>query len=479
MKLVQYISCCLIALSLISCDDFLDTPPRSQLSLQGFWKTESDAELGVAAIYNSLQLAFEQNFWYWGEFRGDNFILNDRPGESIQATISNNLTITTQGADWSSLYQAIAHANIAIERIPEIPDFSSKNDLLAQVHAMRALMYFYAVRIWGDVPNVQTIVDDLGVDLNQGRASVSDIYDQIILPDLSKAESLIKTNRNRNLFSRGGILALKAHIFAWPGSHQNYDTVRDAIIELESLGYELETSEGAWSNIFRGNGSSNEIIFWLAWNFAEDGNNGGHAQFAGFTPNIVPPETVEEKWKNSIPGDFRIPLTAAFNIEIEDPSEFPFLRIMTKFMGVFTDRNAQADASAAVDKGIPFFRLSGLLLLQAEAENFLGNGPAALALVNRIRTARGLPNLMAGVDIDLGNQVAMRDLILDERQYELMGEGQRFWDLVRNGVAVEVMSKVTDINGVPNGLNAENEILWPISQNVLNRNPNVKQNDAY
>lgn len=50
----------------------------------------------------------------------------------------------------------------------------------------------------------------------------------------------------------------------------------DVIIELESLGYEFEIFEGVWFNIFCGNGFSNEIIFWLVWNFVEDGNNGGY-----------------------------------------------------------------------------------------------------------------------------------------------------------------------------------------------------------
>lgn len=59
----------------------------------------------------------------------------------------------------------------------------------------------------------------------------------------------------------------------------------------------------------------------------------------GFILNIVFFEMVEEKWKNSILGDFRIFLIVVFNIEIEDFFEFFFLRIMIKFMGVFMDRN--------------------------------------------------------------------------------------------------------------------------------------------
>ncbi|MEM6631713.1 MAG: RagB/SusD family nutrient uptake outer membrane protein [Bacteroidota bacterium] len=479
MKFHIYILLLLIGLGGTSCEDFLDTPPVSQLSLTGFWNSESDAQLGVAAIYDAAQDAFEQEYWFWGELRGDNYILNDRPGSDTQDAISNFLTNTSFGSDWSDLYTAIAHANIAIDKIPEIPDFTTQNDLLAQAHALRALFYFYAVRVWGDVPNVQGFVDDLSGDVNQPRASATDIFTQIILQDLEMAESLISTNRSPNTFARGGILALKAHVYAWPGAHQDYTIVKNAIEQVESLGYQLETTEEGWSNIFRGNGTGEEIIFWLAWNFSEDGANGGHAQFAGFTPDKVPAETLEAKWETAIPEDYRILQSAAFDVEIENPAEFPFLRILSKFLGVFTDRDAQVNASNSNDKDIPFFRFSGLLLLKAEAEHYLNNGSAALALVNRVREARALPLLVQGVDIDTSNPVAMRNLILDERQFELLGEGHRYWDLVRNGVAVEVMSQVTDINGIPNGLDQDSKILWPISQNVLNRNPNIEQNAAY
>nr|WP_299344370.1 RagB/SusD family nutrient uptake outer membrane protein [Allomuricauda sp.] len=470
----------LVVIAFWSCDDFLDTPPESQISLSDFWQTRSDAELGVAAAYDELQNAFESNFWVWGELRGDNYTLNDRPSADTQNQLTNNLQISTGGADWSDLYAAIATANVAIQQIPEIPDFANKNDLLAQSLAIRALCYFYAVRVWGGVPKVTALVDDVSGDINIPRSPLNEIYNEIILPDLAEAEALIQTPTSRNFFSLGSILALKAHVYAWPGAHQNYQMALDAINELEGLGYSLETSTDGWANIFPSE-SSNEIIFWLAWNFAEDTGNGGHAQFAGFTPDKVPAETLEAKWSAAIPGDFRILESAAFDIEIEDPmAEFPFLRIMSKFFGVFDDRGDQADASANNDFDIPFFRLSGLMLLKAEIQNYLNDGAGALASVNSIRTARGLPNLVGGTDVDTGNQTAMRDLILDERQFELMGEGQRFWDLVRNGVAVEVMSQVIDItSGNLNGLDREIEIVWPVSQNVLDRNPNIEQNEAY
>ena len=146
MKITKYILLTLIGL-MWSCDEFLDTPPESQISLTDFWQTKADAELGVAAVYDAVQSALEEEFWLWGEVRGDNYILNDRPSSSTQDIIGNNLSITTGGTEWSELDKAIANANVAIEQIPQIPAFDNQNDLLAQALAIRAMLYFYAVGI--------------------------------------------------------------------------------------------------------------------------------------------------------------------------------------------------------------------------------------------------------------------------------------------------------------------------------------------
>jgi hypothetical protein len=413
--------------------------------------------------------------------RGDNYIYNDRPAESVQQTIGNFLTPTTDGGDWSDLYTAIAHANSAIENIPLIESFAGQGDLLGQAHALRALLYFYAVRVWGDVPKITTLETDLA---GIGRSPLSEIYNEIIIPDLDLAEDLIETNRSQNFISLGAILAIKAHVYAWPGPQQNYQMVSDIVTDIEALGYSLETSQDGWLDMFQSE-SNNEIIFWLSWNFAEDTNNGGHARFQGATPNIVPPVgagTIEEKWINIMPDDIRRLNSMTFDRDIGlppgTPGEFNFLRVVNKFIPAPADRSELTENTANNEYDIPFFRFSGLLLLQAEAENYLGNRATAVDLVNRIRTARGNATVTLGGDV-ADDETSVRDLVLDERQFELIAEGQRFWDLVRNGIAVSTMSNVTDFLGNPNGLTSEDKILWPVSQNVLNRNPQITQNPGY
>jgi len=452
-----------------SCDKFLETPQKSQLSLSAFWNSQKDAELGLAGVYDAAQIAFEIDFWRWGELRGDNFINNERPNAGNLQLVNNQLTTTTPGNDWSSIYTAIATANTAIKQIPNIPDFATKNNLLAESLTLRALLYFYAVRVWGDVPKITEPIEGLDQELNLSRSPASEIFKDIILSDLDKAEKLMTNNRSLNNFSLGGILALKAHVYMWPGNHQNFTVARDAISKLETFGYVLETTKPGWTDIFRAaQQKSNEIIFALAWDFNEDGGNSGVGLFSDATPEIVPLEALETKWRAAIPGDFRILETAAFDIEIIPKVEFPYLRILTKYSPRFSQRDLQGSWAATNDRDIIFFRLSSMLLLKAEAENNLGNPGKALDLINKVRTARGLA-LVSTMIIDKNT---VRDMILDDMQFELMGEGQRYWDIVRNNVVLDIMRPI-------NGMSDVKRIFWPVSQNVMNRNAKIKQTDGY
>lgn len=467
-NLLRFILLALIIL-FSSCEKFFDVQQKSVLVLSNFWNSPSDAELGIAGIYDAAQEVLVLDYWRWGELRADNYINNDRPGANYYAIVTNRLTANTAGTDWSGIYTAIATANIAIKKIPDIPDFQRKNDLLAEALTLRALLYFYAVRVWGDVPKATEPIEGLDQELFIPRSPINEIYSEIILPDLEAAEGLMTTKSSLYNISLCSILALKAHVYMWPGSHQNFEIARDAISKLEGYGFHLlETTSQSWINIFKGAETSKEIIFSLAWNYLEDGGNGGIGQFSPATPEYLPAETLEQKWKAAIPGDFRTGASAAFDIEIQPGAEMPYLRVLTKYSPRFDDRNVQGNWAATNDRDIIVFRLSDLLLLKAEAENNLNNPSGAITLINRIRTARGL----GLVDKTISNKITIRDLILNERQFELMGEGHRYWDLVRNNVVLEVMKPV-------NGMNDPKKILWPVSQNVMNRNSKITQNDGY
>lgn len=97
------------------------------------------------------------------------------PGSSSaadqQRVIDNLITTSHECAKWTDLYKMINQANLAIKYIPtvDMPSIATRNDYLGQAYAMRALGYFYAIRVWGDVPLFTEPNEKYSTDLYKER----------------------------------------------------------------------------------------------------------------------------------------------------------------------------------------------------------------------------------------------------------------------------------------------------------------------
>src|SRR5690606_11394458 len=93
------------------------------------------------------------NFAYWGEGRAD-AVETNHAGDPF-ALRQNTLTPIITSSNWNNLYMVISRANYAIKYIPEVFEdetSATRNQLIGQSRALRAIAYFYLVRVWGDVP---------------------------------------------------------------------------------------------------------------------------------------------------------------------------------------------------------------------------------------------------------------------------------------------------------------------------------------
>jgi len=121
------------------------------------------------------------------------------------------------------------------------------------------------------------------------------------------------------------------------------------------------------------------------------------------------------------------------------------------------------------DTNISVYRYAGILLLKALAENRLDNPGAAAELVTQVRNARSLPPVAVE---DMGDDMDSREnFILDERQFELFAEGDRWWDL---RMTDKVNVALDTIGQVSNDL-----LLFPIWEGHLIDNENLTQNSGY
>lgn len=130
----------------------------------------------------------------------------------------------------------------------------------------------------------------------------------------------------------------------------------------------------------------------------------------------------------------------------------------------------------------PLIRLGDVMLMLAEAYNETGNISGATEMVNKIRARAGMPGLNSGASwLAVAGKEDMTRRIRNERAYELLGEGQRYWDLRRWGQLGETVKDATDIFGdlMYQRAYQQRHELWPIPLVAIERNPNLIQNPGW
>lgn len=489
MKLAKQITVVLLTLSLMgsisSCENILDEQPYSQLSDAQFWKTNADAESGVAAIYDAMQKTYNSKYYAWGEFRADNFVASATPSADGLELLTNSISAANSAAlRWNNFYLMIARANIAIEKIPQIPGYSRQ--LLAEAHAIRAYAYFHAIRVWGDVPMFTEAVTGLDQEILKPKTKATEILNNVILPDLEKADQLMVQTVNPYRFSKASLYAFQGEVFMYL---KDFAKAKAALTRLLNLNtFSLATTRETWAKMFLndpGQGgkfmTGPELIFSIKYSLTEDSDRSGiySVFFAGLPTYYISP-ALEARWISEFPLDSLgwvtmyptfAPKTKGLDgkpiygdwryLESREAGRQIGLARLAKYTK--TNINVSFD-----DSNIHVFRYANSLLLLGEAENQLGNSAKAIDYVNQVRTARQLPLVKAS---DYTTKVAIENLILNERQLELIGEGARWWDLRRTGKAVEVMGP---ING-----QTEAKLFFPIFDKHLIDNPKLTQTEGY
>lgn len=183
-------TCCLLAASLTaaSCSDFLTEDPKGQLTPETFFKTQSDLDQSVDALYSLVQ-DLQCN---------SNSMIVKCQGDDVTSTTGTNKTAylsadafetptDTKGISrtWSAMYSIVKAANLIIENASKVSTTQDEiNIALGQAYYWRAYAYFELVRVFGPVPI------NLNNDASNTKASpnsVEEVYNQIV-KDLIAAE---------------------------------------------------------------------------------------------------------------------------------------------------------------------------------------------------------------------------------------------------------------------------------------------------
>ena len=491
--------------------------PLSAVSVSQFYKNATDITAAMAGMYGSFQetMIGESNqksrYLYWGEARSDNFKKGGNAGDEFSEMEMNGLTALNDWATWEPLYKVIARANTNIKYLPQAAELDPKksvtplmlNNYLAQCYALRAVSYFYIVRTWGDAPLWTTPYESLEEDSEKPRTSQATIIDEVIIADLKKAYDLVDKISATNVFyiNEGAICATLVDVYMWKKDYANAILWFQNLAKAKGPGNkvyrnidasDLESKDN-WKNIFVTPAANKEAI----WNIHWDGTKNGCACMSAISTtdnntSLVVEDSVFVNWPKKNITDIRVKQT--FDVlkkEQDRVWKYQAGSWTVPGVGNVTGTYVVADANRGKLTNIypVMYRLSDQYLLYAEALNKTGNYTESLKYLNFIRVRAGLtPYLATDAAILTGGVIdplKLEDVIIQERQWELFGEGKRWFDLVRTDRVIPVMDpiikprQVKDKVAVVGWGTDKRRYYWPIFRNVMNANSKLVQNLPY
>lgn len=488
----------LVIMTIISCNSFINEEPVSKLSSDNMWKGLRDAQAGVAGIYTSFRQTMLYNYWFWGEFRADNFQPINETGTEATKLMQNAVDATMDCSLWTNLYQTINAANAAIKYIPqcEITDAVMKADLLGQAYAMRALCYFYAVRVWGAVPVYLTPTESFDNLPVSKRISRDSVLRQVIIPDLEMAEENVsKLNMSRKEISILAVYAIRADVDLWLEEWQDAVDYCDKFIFWASAQSpydgawgrcQFETSFQTLTNILSKGidytpsdldykiddyGGMNELIFVIPFYLKEWNqpsligvNFGGNQLPTGgglysltqsFVNSFATQDTLRRKWIVGVS-------TAKNNL-----AKFVVLGTVIPYGSLY---NCQ--------QSYPIYRATEMLLIKAEALANLKRYSESLEMIRVILKRAGIENLVKKQSDFTVLPDDLIDYIQQQKRIELVGEGKRFFDLQRTGLWNKYLGVNSDYTG--NKIDDVRKMLFPINYIHINQGRGlIEQNWSY
>ncbi|NLE34723.1 MAG: RagB/SusD family nutrient uptake outer membrane protein [Bacteroidales bacterium] len=475
----------------------LDMQPESQLTFNGFWESEeavTAAHTGIMAAYRN----YAGTFWQMGELRSD--IWGGNTIESPYGTdlIENNISSTVvHFSNWANFYGLIHYMNDFINNAPDVTfkNQAQLNHLMGQVYGMRAHVYYTMVRAWGDVPiTTEPLLEVDLVKLKKPRSPKSEVM-QLIKADIAKSLEYFGDDntlwQGRNVFwSRGATLALKGDVYLWSGKvlgGGNSDYT-EAITALGAVtGFELVSYDKLWG---QGNENNKEFIF--AFDYQQDQASNFYGSFTGRAVDIRPmfDDSGNSMSGYVINGASRYGPTNKTLLLIDDVNDSrrnTFLRlysdgavhipyvadeesyqgaVLNKFLGI-----VDVDGSRKDYNNVPLYRYADVVLMIAEAKNNLNQDPSAE--INAVRQRAFGENYGDPYIYTNGTQAANAKAILDERMKEFIGEGKRWWDLVRAGGSF-LYDEVATMNPAE-----AYKIYYSISQSMLANDSELVQTEGY
>ncbi len=422
-------------LSSFSCNNWLDLKPEDGIIRNNYWKTKEQLQAAVIGCYSSfLDNALVQSLFIWGEIRADMVTASISASVDEVNIMQANILSTNSYTGWAPVYRTINYCNTVIDFAPQV----SENDktltqlqldsYLAEAHGLRALMYFYLLRTFGEVP-LQIKATSSDEYLEQlPKSTQQQVYDQI-MDDLGFAEQhAVETYGNlamdKGRLTRYTIYAIEADAYLWMDKYEECIAACDKVINSNRFGLIDGSVQSQWFNTVFYRGNSNESIF--EFQFDQQKLNPFYNLFIASNSHFIgAPRVMEEVYgidltdetKKDIRGD-------GGSIRATD-------QMIWKFAGATSGTSLDARTSSDSYAHWFVYRYADILLLKAEALAWANRGEEALNLVKVIRD-RAHALSFTEKDPNPGSPEDVSEYILEERAREFAFEGKRWFDVLRN-----------------------------------------------
>ena len=482
--------------SMTSCSDWLEMEAYTSDDIETTFSDEVRADKFVQGCYRGLI----HNEMYYQLGMGETVMHSCEDGSTNNSKYMmcnykfDALIPATVTTIYKEQYRIIEATNIAISNLNKMPETEKRNQLLGEAICIRAFCYLNLIRIYGDVPAVYTPLEEMDPNdentFYPKRSSRDEIYDKVI----SEVQSVIdwlpwfeeSDYQTPERITKQGAYALLARLALYAGGY--------------SLRWNLETNAPATLKMARRDDATRvKELYQIADNacfqIINHGSNSlvqAHEDMSGFQylwynhcqRNFAATNT-EILWETAQYGDVTNSQFTTYAQPGSRGGKYGSLKAMQFMLPTyylsFNPKDTRRDVSCTsysiyflkkgsandtwVDVGttyscimpgkfrlswcvapqsnkqrnldIPIFRYADVLLMYAETQNYLNNGPTQTAknALQEVRNRAGV-----GEELTIPNeQEAFDDAIVQERKWEFATEFTLRTDLIRmNRLAKEL-----------------------------------------
>lgn len=481
MKTIRY--WLFVALALFtanSCgNDWLDLEPSTAVNTDASLNSISEVEFAMNGIYNIMRSSdlYSGRMMYYGDVTGDDMQAvssSKRTGDYYRFNFTRD---NGPSSHWSGLYEIIQNANLILSRIEKLSVTSDeeeyRDNLKGEALAVRALALFDLTRFFG-MPYMKDNGASLGVPIVDGisnieskprRNTVAECYAATI-EDLENAVALLSGEFSKGRMNKWAAMSLLSRVYLYMGDNVNaLKMAEDAIAGAENEGWELWTNSQyptAWSNDASA-AAPGEILFEMVITTTESQGK----------------ETMGRL--NSKDGYDDMCITVSFyHLLNQDPDDVRLeLLSFDKKKYAYVDKYQPQSGEDIMDANIPVIRLSETYLIAAEAAVKTGDNTKAVKYLDAI-VNRANPNKTVQ-----GKTITLDDVMV-ERRKELVAEGHRMFDVIRNGEKIIRVDESDDNLTSTRHFSSVMEFDWnyykiilPIPKAEIDANANMVQNPEY